>query len=141
LHSPKSPNEWVRIPWVAFQKALPGRDQPGYADRIADYAALLTRPADALPILWEGTGDFTRKTHVFERGNWMVKGAEVQPGVPDLLPEMPAGFPRNRLGLARWIVNRENPLTARVIVNRFWEQLFGRGIVETVEDFGSQGSE
>ena len=71
----------------------------------------------------------------------MVKGAEVQPGVPQLFPPLPAGSPQNRLGLARWIVNRENPLTARVIVNRFWEQLFGRGIVETVEDFGSQGSE
>ncbi len=94
-----------------------------------------------MPILWEGTGAFARKTHVYERGNWMVKGAEVQPGVPRLLPPLPTGFPQNRLGLARWIVHRENPLTARVIVNRFWEQLFGRGIVETVEDFGSQGSE
>ncbi|MPR34201.1 DUF1553 domain-containing protein [Salmonirosea aquatica] len=141
LDSPKSPNEWVRIAWVAFQKALPGRDQPGYAERLADYATVITRPTDGMPILWEGTGDFARKTHVFERGNWLVKGAQVQPGVPELMPSMPAGFPRNRLGLARWIVDRENPLTARVIVNRFWEQLFGRGIVETVEDFGSQGSE
>lgn len=141
LHSPKSPNEWVRIAWVAFQKGLPGRDQPGYAERMTDYSTLLTRPTDGMPIIWEGTGDFARKTHVFERGNWMVKGAEVQPGVPKLLPPLPAGSPGNRLGLARWIVNRKNPLTARVIVNRFWEQLFGRGIVETVEDFGSQGSE
>ncbi len=141
LDGPNSSSDWVRIAWIAFQKGLPGRDQPGYAERMNDYAAVLTRPTDGIPILWEGTGAFARKTHVYERGNWMVKGAEVQPGVPKLLPKMPATSPRNRLGLARWIVNRENPLTARVIVNRFWEQLFGRGIVETVEDFGSQGSE
>jgi hypothetical protein len=141
LSSPKKPNEWVRITYAAFQPALPGAGQPGYADRLADYASLLTRPTEEMPIIWEGTGDFARKTHVFERGNWLVEGAEVQPGVPGLLPPMPQGAPQNRLGLAQWIVSHENPLTARVIVNRFWEQLFGRGIVETVEDFGSQGSE
>ena len=141
LNSLKLPNEWVRIAWVAFQKALPGSDQPDYAERVADYATVLTQPKDGMPILWEGTGAFARKTHVYERGNWMVKGPEVQPGVPKLFPPLPDALPRNRLGLARWIVARENPLTARVIVNRFWEQLFGRGIVETVEDFGSQGSE
>lgn len=140
LNSSRSPKEWVRIAWVAFQKALPGRGQPGYADRMADYAAVLTRPTDGMPILWEGQGDFARKTHVFERGNWMVKGSEVRADVPGLFPPLPAEASRNRLGLAQWIVSRENPLTARVIVNRFWEQLFGRGIVETVEDFGSQGS-
>ncbi len=141
LDSPKAPNEWVRIAWLTFQKELPGFGQADYASLVADYAKVLTRPVESIPILWEGNGDYARKTQVFERGNWMVKGAEVQPDVPKLFSPMPAGYPRNRLGLARWIVSRENPLTARVIVNRFWEQLFGRGIVETVEDFGSQGSE
>ncbi|MBU1822845.1 MAG: DUF1553 domain-containing protein [Bacteroidetes bacterium] len=141
LSSPKNPAEWVRITYAAFQPVLPGASQPGYADRLADYASLLTRPTDGLPVLWEGTGDFARKTHIFERGNWLVKGAEVQPGVPALFPPLPSNAPRNRLGMAQWLVSRDNPLTARVIVNRFWEQLFGRGIVETVEDFGSQGSE
>ncbi|WP_439582212.1 DUF1553 domain-containing protein [Dyadobacter bucti] len=141
LTSPKMPEEWVRITWAAFQKALPGKDQPDYDQVVADYATALTKSTESMPVIWEGKGDFARKTHVFVRGNWMVKGAEVKPDVPKLLAPMPKEFSKDRLGLAKWIVNRENPLTGRVIVNRFWEQLFGRGLVETVEDFGSQGSE
>ena len=80
-----------------------------------------------------------RKTHVFERGNFLVAGEEVKPDVPSFLPEFPADYPSNRLGLANWLVDGKNPLTARVIVNRFWEQIFGKGLVTTLEDFGSQG--
>lgn len=141
LDSKKAPEEWVRITWMSFQKELPGSDQPDYPKIVADYATALTRSTESMPVIWEGKGDFARKTNVFVRGNWMVKGAEVKPDVPKLLAPMPKEFSRDRLGLAKWIVNRENPLTGRVIVNRFWEQLFGKGIVETVEDFGSQGSE
>lgn len=141
LSSLQNPNEWVRITYASFQPELPGAGQPGYAAIVADYATLLTRPTESIPVFWEGRGDFARKTRVFERGNWLVPGAEVRPDVPKLFTPLPKDAPRNRLGLAKWIVSRENPLTARVIVNRFWEQLFGRGIVETVEDFGSQGSE
>lgn len=141
LTSPKSPEEWVRITWVSFQKALPGAGQEGYERVVADYATALTKSTESMPVIWEGKNDFARKTNVFVRGNWMVKGAEVKPDVPKLLAGMPKDYPKNRLGLAKWIVSRENALTGRVIVNRFWEQLFGRGIVETVEDFGSQGSE
>lgn len=141
LSSKKAPEEWVRITWMAFQRALPGKDQPEYKSIVEDYARTLTKSTESQPIIWEGKEDFARKTNVFVRGNWMVKGAEVKPDVPKLLAEMPKEYSRDRLGLAKWIVNRENALTGRVIVNRFWEQLFGKGIVETVEDFGSQGSE
>jgi hypothetical protein len=141
LKSTKAPEEWVRITWLSFQKAIPGADQPDYPKIIADYTTALTKSTESMPVIWEGKGDFARKTNVFVRGNWMVKGAEVKPDVPKLLAPMPKEYSKDRLGLAKWIVNRENALTGRVILNRFWEQLFGRGIVETVEDFGSQGSE
>jgi hypothetical protein len=80
-----------------------------------------------------------RETFVLERGAYDAPGEKVTAATPSALPPMPEGLPRNRLGLARWIVSRDNPLTARVTVNRLWAMLFGTGIVKTVEDFGSQG--
>lgn len=74
------------------------------------------------------------------RGSFMSKGDLVEADVPSFLGHLPSGAPPNRLGLAEWLVSKDNPLTARVVVNRFWEQIFGRGIVETTEDFGTQGS-
>jgi hypothetical protein len=68
-----------------------------------------------------------------------MHGEKVSPGVPASLPQLGAGVPNNRLGLARWLVDPANPLTARVTVNRYWQMLFGIGLVKTVEDFGSQG--
>ncbi len=84
---------------------------------------------------------FQRRTHVLERGSFLLKGEVVHPDTPDVLPAMPEDTPRNRLGMAEWLVSGENPLTARVMVNRFWEQLFGIGLVESLEDFGTQGLE
>ncbi len=80
-----------------------------------------------------------RETHVMIRGNFLNTAEKVSPGVPAFLPPLPKDQPANRLTLARWLVSPENPLTARVTMNRFWEQIFGRGLVETVEDFGTQG--
>ncbi|HVT92124.1 MAG TPA: DUF1553 domain-containing protein [Bryobacteraceae bacterium] len=80
-----------------------------------------------------------RKTYVLKRGSYDAHGEEVTAGVPSVLPQLPANGPQNRLGLARWLVDRQNPLTARVVVNRYWQMLFGVGLVKTVEDFGSQG--
>ncbi|MBL8229328.1 MAG: PSD1 domain-containing protein [Bryobacterales bacterium] len=74
------------------------------------------------------------------RGGFSAKADKVFADVPASLGPMPAGAPMNRLGLAQWLASRDNPLTARVAVNRIWEQYFGRGIVETSEDFGSQGA-
>ena len=67
------------------------------------------------------------------------KSQKLEPGVPASLPQMPKDVPKNRLSLARWLVDSSNPLTARVTVNRFWQQYFGIGIVKTAEEFGSQG--
>ena len=80
-----------------------------------------------------------RETHMLIRGNFLEKGEKVSPGVPAIFHPLPKDAPMNRLTLARWLVDENNPLTARVFVNRAWEQFFGRGIVETVEDFGTQG--
>jgi hypothetical protein len=80
-----------------------------------------------------------RATHIFQRGNFLNPLGKVQPGTPASLHKIPADMPPNRLGLARWLVDRENPLVARVTVNRWWAEIFGRGIVRTEEDFGTQG--
>jgi hypothetical protein len=77
--------------------------------------------------------------HVLYRGQYDQMRDEVHPGVLAVLPPMAQSLPRNRLGLAKWIVDPANPLTARVTVNRFWQELFGTGIVKTAEDFGAQG--
>ena len=92
------------------------------------------------PVMEELNGAQRRTTQVFNRGSWIDKGEKVEAAVPKTLNPMPHGAPKNRLGMAQWLVSKENPLTARVAVNRFWEQLFGYGIVETLEDFGSQGN-
>src|SRR5579863_724959 len=80
-----------------------------------------------------------RDAFILKRGAYDNHGERVMPGVPAVLPPMPAGFPNNRLGLAKWLVDRSNPLPARVTVNRFWQMYFGTGLVKTVQDFGSQG--
>ena len=92
------------------------------------------------PIMQELPADSQRTTHVFNRGNWLDPGEEVAPEVPGIMHAFSDDDPRNRLGLAHWIVDEKNPLTSRVIVNRFWAELFGAGLVATKEDFGSQGN-
>ena len=81
----------------------------------------------------------TRETFVLVRGEYDKRADQVQPAVPEILPPLPEGAPNNRLGLAQWLVDPAHPLTARVMVNRFWHQHFGRPLVITAEDFGTQG--
>src|SRR5712675_1509302 len=82
-----------------------------------------------------------KDTFVLIRGAYNVPGENVEPGVPAVLPPLPAGAPNNRLGFAQWLVDPGNPLLARVTVNRFWQMYFGTGIVKTTEDFGTQGEQ
>mgnify|MGYP002778211985 CR=1 FL=1 len=138
----KNPQDYVMtIEWLLLTEPLPGTDKPDYEATRQTMLALLNKDDSTItrtPILLDNPADFHRKSHVFERGNWLTKGKEVQPATPKFM----AGFdkyPKNRLGLAQWLVDKENPLTARVAANRFWEQIFGVGLVETLEDFGSQG--
>ncbi len=80
-----------------------------------------------------------RESFILKRGAYDAHGDKVARAVPSALPPIPESFPRNRLGLAQWLVDRYNPLTARATVNRWWAMFFGTGIVKTVEDLGSQG--
>jgi len=99
-------------------------------------------PAVETPVMAEQPEYEIRKTLEFERGNFLTKiGPALSPDVPAIFPPLPAGEPRNRLTLARWFFSPGQPLTARTAVNRYWEQLFGIGIVETLENFGSVGEE
>jgi Protein of unknown function (DUF1553)/Protein of unknown function (DUF1549)/Planctomycete cytochrome C len=80
-----------------------------------------------------------RPAFVLLRGDFTKKGDKVERGVPAIFPPVPTDAPNNRLGLARWLVRPDHPLTARVAVNRLWAQMFGNGIVHTIADFGTQG--
>jgi hypothetical protein len=80
-----------------------------------------------------------RDTYILKRGDYQLRGDKVEANTPAVLPPLPKDAPRNRLTLAKWIVDPANPLTARVAVNHFWQMYFGIGIVKTSEDFGSQG--
>ena len=97
------------------------------------------KPLTTVPVMREVSEDQIRTTHIQHRGNFLDTGAKVTPGLPAAFSSLPEGSQSDRLGLAKWLVDKENPLTARVVVNRYWEALFGMGIVSTSEDFGSQG--
>ena len=111
-------------------------------DRIATLRREITsiKPDVTVPVLREVAEANRRKTHIHLRGSYLNHGDEVEPGFPTSIAPAPAGdTPPDRLALARWLTSEENPLTARVAANRFWEKIFGIGIVATSEEFGSQG--
>jgi len=111
--------------------------------RLKDLKRRLAKiPAVDVPVMSEEQPYERRATREFERGNFLAKiGADLTPDVPAIFPRLPAGEPGNRLTLAKWFFSPGQPLTARVAVNRYWEQLFGTGIVETLENLGSVGEE
>jgi hypothetical protein len=116
-------------------------ERAGERAKLADAKKRLEgiKPAGTVPILKELPAGRGRKTQVQVRGNFLVKGAEVKEGVPSAFHPLPEQAPKNRLGLALWIVHPDNPLTARVAVNRHWEQVFGQGLMSTSEEWGVRG--
>ncbi len=154
LPQPPSPSTTVSVPASSSvlspvqQKAVASY-KPGQAPASSQtklekqLAAVKKQYADLkgvpTPIMQELAAGRRRTTHIQLRGNYQQKGKEVTAGVPAAFHKLPEGAAADRMSLARWLVDRRNPLTARVVVNRYWEQLFGIGLVETSEDFGNQG--
>lgn len=128
-------NELLRLDWWQLVPAQSTYSQasPVLKDSIE---ALASVPAQPSLILQELAGEARRETHLFNRGNWLDPMEVVSPKLADIF----AAAPNDRLSLAKWMTSPENPLTARVIVNRFWQQIFGQGLVATPEDFGTQGA-
>ena len=129
----------ARFDWFYFTEKFPGADKPRYVEMKKRFGLLMEMKTPGTPVMVENPSDLFRSSNVFERGNWLVKGDKVSADVPHVLNPMPAAAPKNRLGLAMWLTDNKNPLTARTMVNRLWEQLFGYGLAETLEDLGTQG--
>jgi mono/diheme cytochrome c family protein len=125
-------SDWFR--WYGSRELEPERER--YEKLQPEIAAIVP---NTVPVMRELTGDKRRVSHLQLRGNFLALGERVEPAVPAVFHPLPKGAPPDRLALARWLVDSENPLTARVMANRLWEQIFGTGLVRTVEDFGSQG--
>lgn len=115
-------------------------DDPEFKQRKAKIAELEKQEPKFPTTMVIQERDAPRESYVFIKGDFTRHGEAVTPGVPKVLPLMPAVEKLNRLDLARWLVDPQNPLTARVTVNRIWQQYFGKGLVATENDFGTQGS-
>ena len=129
----------VMFDWFKFGNAFPGKGKPGFDSASKWFKDLLFAKVETTPIQFENNREQARQTHIFERGNWLVKGDEVKPDVPGIMNAFDDKLQRNRFGLAMWLTDKKNPLVARTMVNRMWEQLFGQGLAETLEDLGTQG--
>lgn len=111
-------------------------------DKDEEYRNVWREEMEAMtkPIMIMQDMDTVRPTYILDRGLYDSPGMEVQPSTPERVFEFGAAYASNRLGLSQWLFNVDNPLTARVAVNRYWQMIFGRGIVDTPDDFGAQGS-
>jgi hypothetical protein len=136
----QEPLFWSRALTPAEIRAQAGVRQADVAlETLREQRLAAARNVATVMVMQEREGA-PRPTHVLLRGQYNMPGERVEPGVPEtLLGAWPAGAPKNRLGLAQWLTKPDHPLTARVVVNRFWQQLFGQGLVKTSENFGLQG--
>ncbi|MEM1326111.1 MAG: DUF1553 domain-containing protein [Bacteroidota bacterium] len=131
----------IQFDWFHFGQTLPVVDVAEQAKYQAIYDELLHARTEHTLIMIENKMDMERSTHLWDRGNWLAPVEKVKPDVPDIFPDLPEGAPNNRLGVAMWMTDKAHPLTSRTIVNRVWSQFFGVGLVETLEDLGTQGIE
>ncbi len=128
----------INIYWIGFIPDIPGQDKAGYSQISKAFVDALNTQTETVPVMAENPEHMKRTTQVFERGNWLVTTDTVEPKTPGTLNPWDANWPKDRLGLSKWLVSKKNPLTARTLVNRVWHQIFGQGLVSTVEDIGSQ---
>lgn len=126
------------IEWFAFREPFPNTDAPNSEHIQKSILQLVNTNPSSVPIMIENPKEMRRTTHVFERGNRLALGDVVEPKVPETFNPFPKNAPNNRLGFAQWLVAKDNPLTARTVVNRVWAQIFGRGLVEPLGDMGTQ---
>ena len=137
--SNRTQSEELQLRWYFLERAAPAGLRVAWSRLVAleQEKDRLERSFPTVMVMAES--ETPKDTFLLNRGAYDKPGEKVQPGTPAVLPPLPAGAPNNRLGFARWIVDPANPLTARVVVNRFWQMHFGTGLVKTVEDFGVQG--
>lgn len=128
------------VEWMAFREPFPDMTAPGAEHMQKSILQLVNTNPASVPIMIENPEDMKRTTKIFERGNRLAPGDVVEPKVPEALNPFPKGAANNRLGFAQWLVAKDNPLTARTLVNRVWAQLFGRGLVEPLGDMGTQSN-
>lgn len=126
----------LRRYYVEFVDVDGRKDRAELTDLESQQAAI---DKTSVPVMVMAELNPPRENFLLKRGRYDQPGEKVSAGVPAMLPPLPKDAPANRLGLAQWLVDPANPLTARVAVNRWWAMYFGAGLVETVEDFGLQG--
>jgi len=124
---------------LAFLETAAPKDIRETRAELAKLQAARDKFYDSIPTVMVMADGANRDTFLLKRGAYDAPGEKLTASVPQALPQLPPGLPNNRVGLAKWLVDRGNPLMARVTVNRFWQSYFGFGIVKTVDDFGSQG--
>ncbi len=140
---PEFRNDAERAELTRHYLAVVAPELKGHRERLASLKTELAamKPETTVPVFRERKSADRRKTRIQLRGNFQALGDEVIEGTPSAFQPLPDGMPKDRLALARWLVSADNPLTARVIANRYWEQIFGIGLVSTPEEFGAQGEQ